>query len=95
MVETKKDLRTWDTLTTPLTDWMSDAINTMGFTKMTPVQASTIPLFMGSKDVVVEVQDFILPSSTLLTYVGSNWERKDFIIFNSRYREIDASRRAY
>ncbi|KAF3918621.1 hypothetical protein AA313_de0203759 [Arthrobotrys entomopaga] len=26
----------------------------MGFTKMTPVQASTIPLFLGNKDVVVE-----------------------------------------
>jgi len=27
----------------------------MGFGRMTPVQASTIPLFMGNKDVVVEV----------------------------------------
>ena len=26
----------------------------MGYTKMTPVQASTIPLFMKHKDVVVE-----------------------------------------
>ena len=26
----------------------------MGFSRMTPVQASTIPLFMGYKDVVVE-----------------------------------------
>jgi ATP-dependent RNA helicase DDX55/SPB4 len=26
----------------------------MGHTQMTPVQASTIPLFMGHKDVVVE-----------------------------------------
>jgi ATP-dependent RNA helicase DDX55/SPB4 len=26
----------------------------MGFSLMTPVQASTIPLFMGHKDVVVE-----------------------------------------
>lgn len=66
MVETKKDLRTWDTLTTPLTDWMSDAINTMGFTKMTPVQASTIPLFMGSKDVVVEA---VTGSGKTLSYL--------------------------
>ena len=31
-----------------------DVINSMGYTRMTPVQASTIPLFMKHKDVVVE-----------------------------------------
>lgn len=31
-----------------------DVIQSMGHTKMTPVQASTIPLFMQHKDVVVE-----------------------------------------
>lgn len=33
----------------------SDVIRDMGFEQMTPVQASTIPLFMQHKDVVVEV----------------------------------------
>jgi ATP-dependent RNA helicase DDX55/SPB4 len=51
----KKDPRAWDALTTPLAEWILDAISSMGFEKMTPVQASTIPLFMGNKDVVVEV----------------------------------------
>lgn len=51
----KKDPRAWDALTPPLAEWILDAISTMGFEKMTPVQASTIPLFMGNKDVVVEV----------------------------------------
>jgi len=32
-----------------------DAISAMGFARMTPVQASTIPLFIKNKDVVVEV----------------------------------------
>jgi hypothetical protein len=32
----------------------TDVIRSMGHTQMTPVQASTIPLFMGHKDVVVE-----------------------------------------
>lgn len=32
-----------------------DVISAQGFTQMTPVQASTIPLFMKHKDVVVEV----------------------------------------
>ena len=31
-----------------------DVVSSMGFTQMTPVQASTIPLFMKNKDVVVE-----------------------------------------
>ncbi|EPE29397.1 P-loop containing nucleoside triphosphate hydrolase [Glarea lozoyensis ATCC 20868] len=52
--EQKKDPRAWDALTPSLAEWILDAIAAMGFAKMTPVQASTIPLFMGNKDVVVE-----------------------------------------
>lgn len=51
----KRDPRAWDALAKPLSPWILDAINTMGFDRMTPVQASAIPLFMGNKDVVVEV----------------------------------------
>ena len=54
-LEKKKDPRAWDALTPPLAEWVLDAITAMGFARMTPVQASTIPLFMGNKDVVVEV----------------------------------------
>ncbi|KAJ5035622.1 uncharacterized protein L3040_008087 [Drepanopeziza brunnea f. sp. 'multigermtubi'] len=54
MADKKKDPRAWDALTPPLAEWIIDAINAMGFARMTPVQASTIPLFMGNKDVVVE-----------------------------------------
>jgi ATP-dependent RNA helicase DDX55/SPB4 len=46
--------RAWDALTPSLSDWILDATASMGFAKMTPVQASTIPLFMTHKDVVVE-----------------------------------------
>ncbi|KAK7518157.1 ATP-dependent rRNA helicase-like protein spb4 [Phyllosticta citriasiana] len=49
-----KNLRAWSSLTPPLSEWILDAVATMGFDRMTPVQASTIPLFMGYKDVVVE-----------------------------------------
>lgn len=52
----KRDDRAWDALTPPLAEWLLDAISSMGFSRMTPVQASTIPLFMGNKDVVVEVR---------------------------------------
>lgn len=40
----------------PLTFYLLslDMIQSMGHTQMTPVQASTIPLFMQNKDVVVE-----------------------------------------
>ncbi|KAI8998456.1 DEAD-domain-containing protein [Trametes punicea] len=44
----------WSTLPVTLTPWIVDVIHSMGHTRMTPVQASTIPLFMKHKDVVVE-----------------------------------------
>lgn len=44
----------WTSLPTSLTPWILEVISSMGFTHMTPVQASTIPLFMQHKDVVVE-----------------------------------------
>jgi ATP-dependent RNA helicase DDX55/SPB4 len=51
----KRSLRAWDTLNPPLSEWIRDAVATMGFDQMTPVQAATLPHFMGNKDVVVEV----------------------------------------
>lgn len=54
-IEKKKDPRAWDALTPSLAEWILDAIASMGFGRMTPVQASVIPLFAGNKDVVVEV----------------------------------------
>lgn len=47
--------RAWDALTPALSEWILEAVSSMGFERMTPVQASTIPLFTGNKDVVVEV----------------------------------------
>lgn len=47
--------RAWEALTPALAEWIIDAVSSMGFKRMTPVQASTIPLFMTHKDVVVEV----------------------------------------
>lgn len=46
--------RAWEALTPPLAEWILDAVSSMGFKQTTPVQASTIPLFMTHKDVVVE-----------------------------------------
>jgi ATP-dependent RNA helicase DDX55/SPB4 len=46
--------RAWENLNPPLSGWVLDTVSTMGFTRMTPVQASAIPLFMAHKDVVVE-----------------------------------------
>ena len=47
--------RAWEAVTPVLDPWILDAVASMGFQHMTPVQASTIPLFTGHKDVVVEV----------------------------------------
>ncbi|PHH59673.1 hypothetical protein CDD81_2675 [Ophiocordyceps australis] len=49
-----KDSTSWSALTPPLAPWILDAVATMGFSRMTPVQAATMPHFMGNKDVVVE-----------------------------------------
>lgn len=54
-VEKKRNARAWDGLNPPLAEWVLDAVSTMGFAQMTPVQAATIPHFMVNKDVVVEV----------------------------------------
>ena len=52
----KRPQRAWEALTPGLSEWVLEAIAAMGCgAKMTPVQSSTIPLFMGHKDVVVEV----------------------------------------
>ncbi|CAG8939965.1 unnamed protein product [Penicillium salamii] len=50
----KSSSRAWDALEPALSQWTLDAVSSMGFTRMTPVQASAIPLFMQHKDVVVE-----------------------------------------
>lgn len=44
----------WDNLNKTIHPWIREAITSLGFPSMTPVQASTIPLFCGNKDVVVE-----------------------------------------
>ncbi|KAF9975329.1 ATP-dependent rRNA helicase spb4 [Actinomortierella ambigua] len=44
----------WESLEPKLSQPTLDAIATMGFTDMTPVQSGAIPLFMKNKDVVVE-----------------------------------------
>lgn len=46
--------RSWESLEPPLAPWVLEAVQSMGFVQTTPVQASTIPLFMTHKDVVVE-----------------------------------------
>lgn len=38
----------------PLLPWMIEAVNTLGFHEMTPVQAATIPMLAANKDVVAE-----------------------------------------
>ncbi len=49
-----------------------DVIRSMGHTQMTPVQASTIPLFMQNKDVVVEA---VTGSGKTLSFVIPILER--------------------
>lgn len=54
MKRQESDHRAWKALKPPLADWILDAVQSLGFRQTTPVQASTIPLFIQNKDVVVE-----------------------------------------
>ncbi|KAF8655290.1 hypothetical protein AX16_003189 [Volvariella volvacea WC 439] len=74
----------WDSLPTSLTPWVYDVIQSMGHTQMTPVQASTIPLFMKNKDVVVEA---VTGSGKTLAFVIPILER--LIRRESRLRKND------
>ena len=47
--------RSWGALNPPLSGWVLEAVASMGFRRMTPVQSSAIPYFMKNSDVVVEV----------------------------------------
>ncbi len=60
-VQVKRDPRAWDHLSPALSPWILDAVSAMGFARMTPVQAATMPHFLGNKDVVVEVRTPFLP----------------------------------
>ncbi|KAM0269447.1 hypothetical protein ACHAQH_009721 [Verticillium albo-atrum] len=54
VAEKKKDPRDWRGLNPPLAEWVLDFVASQGYQRMTPVQAATIPQFLGNKDVVVE-----------------------------------------
>lgn len=60
-----KDRRDWNTLTPPLAEWIREAVSSMGYTRMTPVQADTIPLFLKNRDVVVEVSYILIVISKI------------------------------
>lgn len=67
--KTKKPLKTsraWESVDPGLSPWLLEAVASMGFKRMTPVQASTIPLAMGNKDVVVEA---VTGSGKTLSYL--------------------------
>ena len=55
-MDSKSSSRAFEALTPALSEWILDAMSSMGFSRMTPVQASAIPLAMGNHDVVVEVK---------------------------------------
>jgi superfamily II DNA helicase RecQ len=70
----------------PLTSYLLslDMIQSMGYTQMTPVQASTIPLFMQNKDVVVEAVTgsgktlaFVIPILERLIKRARRFERNE------------------
>lgn len=65
-METRSGSLSWENLKVTLHPWLQEAIKSLGFPYMTPVQASTIPLLSGNKDVVVEA---VTGSGKTLAYV--------------------------
>lgn len=73
----------WNNLLSFLHPWLNDAIASLGFQKMTPVQASTIPLLSTTKDVIVEsvtgsgkTLAFVIPVLHKLSYHLQNQKVK-------------------
>ncbi|KAJ3027174.1 ATP-dependent RNA helicase ddx55 [Rhizophlyctis rosea] len=63
----------WESLKPPLSKSTMDALGSLGFSQMTPVQSGTVPLFMKNKDVVVEAVTgsgktlaFVIPALEIL-----------------------------
>ncbi|ODV98098.1 hypothetical protein PACTADRAFT_185503 [Pachysolen tannophilus NRRL Y-2460] len=54
MEEASKGSLSWDKLPYKLETWIVDALKSIGYKNLTPVQAAVIPLFSMNKDVVVE-----------------------------------------
>lgn len=63
--QTKVD-RSFAGLTPALSEWVLEAVDSMGFAKTTPVQHAAIPMFMKNSDVVVEA---VTGSGKTLAYV--------------------------
>jgi len=54
MAPQAKQDRSFRALTPALSEWILEAVDSMGFVKTTPVQHAAIPMFMKNSDVVVE-----------------------------------------
>jgi ATP-dependent RNA helicase DDX55/SPB4 len=68
----------------PLLEATLSVVASLGFTSMTPVQAATLPLFLGTKDVCVEACTgsgktlaYAIPAVEKLARVERTWARGD------------------
>lgn len=88
----------WDQLNVVLTDAVRNAVNSLNFPTMTPVQFATIPLLLGKKDVAVEAVTgsgktlaFLIPLLEMLTKRGESekWKKHEIgAIIISPTREL-------
>ncbi|OCF57959.1 ATP-dependent rRNA helicase SPB4 [Kwoniella mangroviensis CBS 10435] len=62
----------WSSINTPLSPWITEVIDQMGFSKMTPVQSGTIPRAIKNQDCVVEA---VTGSGKTLSFVIPVLER--------------------
>ncbi|SPO41118.1 related to ATP-dependent rRNA helicase SPB4 [Pseudozyma flocculosa] len=74
----------WSRLKPSLTPWVASLLADMNFEQMTPVQASTIPLFLSHKDVIVEAVTgsgktlaYVIPTIEMLLRKGATLKRDE------------------
>ncbi|TIB97373.1 DEAD-domain-containing protein [Wallemia mellicola] len=86
----------WSTIKPRLSEWIEEYLLNIGYTEMTPVQASTIPLFRANKDVVVEAVTgsgktlaFLIPILEKLTNYSNSLKKGDvFALIVAPTREL-------
>ncbi|XP_075223190.1 ATP-dependent RNA helicase DDX55 [Lycorma delicatula] len=74
----------WDKVQPPLSSCILNAVNALGFTSMTPVQASCIPLFLKNKDVATEAVTgsgktlaFLIPLIEIMKRRTDPWKKHE------------------
>ncbi|MCO5609199.1 hypothetical protein L7F22_063422 [Adiantum nelumboides] len=81
----------WHQIQPPLQPWILDHLQTLGFSSLTQVQSSSIPLLLSHKDLIVEAitgsgktLSFLIPLLELISKRSSNLKKLESVIVTIR-----------